>query len=663
MSTMSDVLPPSNQEALPPGPTVPPKNQAAIERLRKRMEGYREMQTSRLPEYEQTMNHMNSQQMQETLALRQKFLESKAKKPNKKSSSSGSADKMKHDMSSSGPGPAAANNMNGIMQFHPPPSHNGPPMVPMGLNGPSSHNGPMLQNGPSNMMNHGPGGPSHNKRPLEDDSSNIQSETAKRLNLDNGNISDQNFIKREPSPLETKFNPGGGNYGPQGPTSAAKPPTSQASPCPDVKPNVNSLNQEMKESAALSQSEPKAQLPDRSDIKEEFKAEVSDSLKQEDTLGDLDLKDFDFDGMNADSLQDLMDDLPENFIDDFDFENSKIASDDKESENISNCETSENGQHSTVSSCHSSSSSSTSNSVSQSNMTSTASTPAAETLKMMAQQHQHPPSSQPGPGQNFPGYQQPPSSAISSGGPPATDSAPNMMGGGGPGGPRMPHQGAQDGDPRLRAAASQRFRMGNPNSIANNMGPTGGPSMMGNQRVAQMGNNNMMGNMAGNQPGMGGNMQMMNQQQVNITGHSLLSSLIYFIDASGSPRNGSDESAAADDDADEDAAPEHDEGRRANVQHDVQWRRHGDDGTQRYDDEELHGSQRPRHEHGWDAPKLRPPGHDAGPGQWHDARHAGQHDGRRSPWRSPRRSPRHAARDGLQTSAARVRNVSTGENV
>ena len=39
--------------------------------------------------------------------------------------------------------------------------------------------------------------------------------------------------------------------------------------------------------------------------------------------------------------------------------------------------------------------------------------------------------------------------------------------------------------------------------------------MMGNQRVAQMGNNNMMGNMAGNQPGMGGNMQMMNQQQVN----------------------------------------------------------------------------------------------------------------------------------------------------
>ena len=105
---------------------------------------------------------------------------------------------------------------------------------------------------------------------------------------------------------------------------------------------------------------------------------------------------------------------------------------------------------------------------------------------------------------------------MSSGGPPASslpnnpETPANMMGG--PGGPRM--QVPQEGDPRLRAAASQRFRLGNPNSIANNMGPGGGPGMMGNQRVAQMGNNNMMANMGGNQPGMGGNMQMMNQQQV-----------------------------------------------------------------------------------------------------------------------------------------------------
>ena len=78
----------------------------------------------------------------------------------------------------------------------------------------------------------------------------------------------------------------------------------------------------------------------------------------------------------------------------------------------------------------------------------------------------------------------------------------------------------QDGDPRLRAAASQRFRLGNPNSIANNMGSAGGAGMMPNQRVAGMGNNNMMANMGGNQPGMGGNMPMMNQQQVERSGNN-----------------------------------------------------------------------------------------------------------------------------------------------
>ena len=98
MSTMSDVLPQSNQEPLPGGPAAPRKDQAAIERLRKRMEGYREMQSSRMPQYENHVNHHNGQQVQETLALRQKFLESKAKKPNKKSSASASQEKMKHEM-------------------------------------------------------------------------------------------------------------------------------------------------------------------------------------------------------------------------------------------------------------------------------------------------------------------------------------------------------------------------------------------------------------------------------------------------------------------------------------------------------------------------------------------------------------------------------------
>ena len=580
---MSDVLPSSNQEALSSAPT--PKNQAAIERLRKRMEGYRDMQNSRLPQYDQTMNHMNTQQIQETLVLRQKFLESKAKKPNKKSSSA-SADKMKHDM-------AANSSMNGIMQFHghpgangPPGSHNGPPMghnmngPPMGHNGPQvGHNGPMLQNGPPNMMHHGPSGPGHNKRPLEDDSSNIQSDTAKRLNLDNGNISDQNFMKREPSPMESKFNPVGGHFarmsphqqqvqGPSGlpPHSAAKPPTSQPSPSPDVKPNVNTLNQEIQDNANSDSKPPNhssKEIRDNDDIK----AETYDRLKQDDTLGDFDLKDFDFDGMNADSLQDLMDDLPENFIDTFDFENSKIASDDKDNEDLSNPDTSESGSQptatSTVSSCHSSSSTTTS--VSQSNHMPnlgpggppgangpngppTSAPNAAEALKLMAQQHQQPqgsqqpPSSQAGP--PFQGQMNPnmfnnlrpnypvPSSAMNSGGSSMvsstsamnqanimSESTASMMGHG----PRGPVN-MQDGDPRLRAAVQQRFRLGNPNSMANNMGPGPGPgpgpgmnshAMMANQRMPQMGgNSNMMGSMGGNQPGMGGNMQMMNQQQV-----------------------------------------------------------------------------------------------------------------------------------------------------
>ena len=107
---MSDVLPQSNQEPLPAGPAAPRKDQAAIERLRKRMEGYREMQSSRMPQYENHVNHHNGQQVQETLALRQKFLESKAKKPNKKSSASASQEKMKHEMQ------AAAQGMNGMMQ-------------------------------------------------------------------------------------------------------------------------------------------------------------------------------------------------------------------------------------------------------------------------------------------------------------------------------------------------------------------------------------------------------------------------------------------------------------------------------------------------------------------------------------------------------------------
>merc|ERR1719245_23249 len=119
---MSDVLPANSQESLSSGPNVPANNKSsAIERLRKRMEGYRDIQSSRLPEYEQTMNHVNTQQMQETLVLRQKYLESKAKKPNKRSSNSNNTISSNSSSSTSAGcpgGPAPGPPMNGIMQYH-----------------------------------------------------------------------------------------------------------------------------------------------------------------------------------------------------------------------------------------------------------------------------------------------------------------------------------------------------------------------------------------------------------------------------------------------------------------------------------------------------------------------------------------------------------------
>merc|ERR1719330_1932814 len=231
--------------------------------------------------------------------------------------------------------------MNGMMGFHggphmgPGPNMNGPPL---GMNGPVSHNGPLgghQQNGPNNMMGSHQNGPNngvtHNKRPLDDDSSNIQSDTAKRLNLDNGNISDQNFIKREPSPHETKFNPGFGGHGgqPQPPQAQTGGQQPQPSPGPDVKPNVASLKMESGQDSDQTKS-----AENSDSVKDELKSEVSDSVKQEDTLNDLDLN-LDFTGLgediNGEVLDDLIGDMGE--FDTFDFDNSKI--DEKDNVNLS----------------------------------------------------------------------------------------------------------------------------------------------------------------------------------------------------------------------------------------------------------------------------------------------------------------------------------------
>ena len=584
MSTMSDVLASNELQTGPTNP--PPKNQVAIERLRKRMEGYREMQSSRMPQYDNHVNHLNGQQVQETLALRQKFLESKAKKPSKKSSAASQEAKMKHEMAAQGiNGPAS--NMNGMMQYHngpqgQGPQHNGPPMGhpagPManGPNGPMGNgpSGPMVANGP--LMHHGGQGAGPVKRPLDEDERGATSDTAKRLNLENGAISDQNFMKREPSPMDTKYNPGGPGgpqfrgsphqqgpggppHGPGGPPHG--PPHSgannQASPGGpvDVKPNVTSLKKEMESSGCSQSDSTKATKPPHNDTsdKDAVKEEVSDSFKKEaeDTLGDFDLKDFDLmDGMNNDTLQDLMDavgdDLTENFIENFDFDSSSKMESDVKSEDLAKSEAAEAPPSSGAPTQTTSAPSGAPGGPAAGRGPPGAPAPnAAEALKLMAQQHQQPPASgAPGPGPPYPGPggpyagrgpggpqgYMPPNPSAMSGGPPQGSPGPGAEGGGPPsqsphhpsqsphGGPQeppnmgpRPQHGPQDADPRLRAAASQRFRLGNPQSMSGamptSMGGPGGPGMQGHPGMMSQRMPGMMGQM-------GGQGMMMSQQQV-----------------------------------------------------------------------------------------------------------------------------------------------------
>ena len=112
-----------------------------------------------------------------------------------------------------------------------------------------------------------------------------------------------------------------------------------------------------------------------------------DDLKQEDNLGELDLKDFDgFDGMNNDAFQDLMDDLPEfdkTFYESLDFDAKEEPElDDKSWQDDLNAQSTTDNLD-INSSGTSTLPVSTAPSVSQPNAT--------EALKMMAQQHQNPP--------------------------------------------------------------------------------------------------------------------------------------------------------------------------------------------------------------------------------------------------------------------------------
>ena len=66
------------------GDVLPPKRQAVVDRLRRRIESYRRRQSECIPRFDQSFNGLCEQNIQETLVLKQRFLESKAKRAAKK---------------------------------------------------------------------------------------------------------------------------------------------------------------------------------------------------------------------------------------------------------------------------------------------------------------------------------------------------------------------------------------------------------------------------------------------------------------------------------------------------------------------------------------------------------------------------------------------------
>ena len=63
---------------------LPPKRQAVVDRLRRRIESYRRRQSDFIPRFDQSFNGICEQNIQETLVLKQRFLETKAKRAVKK---------------------------------------------------------------------------------------------------------------------------------------------------------------------------------------------------------------------------------------------------------------------------------------------------------------------------------------------------------------------------------------------------------------------------------------------------------------------------------------------------------------------------------------------------------------------------------------------------
>ena len=66
------------------GDVLTTKRQAVVDRLRRRITNYRRRQTDCIPRFDQSFNGLCEQNIQDTLVLKQRFLESKAKRQAKK---------------------------------------------------------------------------------------------------------------------------------------------------------------------------------------------------------------------------------------------------------------------------------------------------------------------------------------------------------------------------------------------------------------------------------------------------------------------------------------------------------------------------------------------------------------------------------------------------
>ncbi|KYN06869.1 Neurogenic protein mastermind [Cyphomyrmex costatus] len=87
------------------GEVLTPKRQAIVDRLRRRLESYRRRQNDCIPRFDQSFNGLCEQNIQDTLMLKQRFLESKAKRQAKKT------DKKQND-------PIGLSNVHMVRLFH-----------------------------------------------------------------------------------------------------------------------------------------------------------------------------------------------------------------------------------------------------------------------------------------------------------------------------------------------------------------------------------------------------------------------------------------------------------------------------------------------------------------------------------------------------------------